>query len=349
MEFKKYNSIENSYRDKFVQKIYFEGKHEGYWCVTEKIHGANFSFITNGTEVKVAKRTSFTDDDFSGAKPVIEKLTPNILKCFNEVKFSCESLEEDITQIHVYGELCGGSYPHEEVEANPQATRVQKGVWYSPNNEFVAFDIYAVAQNKETEETRGFYVNYHIAEAIFIITNIPYCEPLFRGSLKECMDYPNDLESAIYKLFKLPPIKDNIMEGVVIKPFDDTNRYLFDHSRVILKNKNEKFTEKSKEKNRSTPRSPAKFDPELKEIYEDLEKYITRNRFDNLVSKIGSEEVSIRNFGKILGEFSQDALGDFNKDNNKFGHLDKKRQRTLTKIFNKDCALFLKPIIMKEF
>lgn len=43
--FKKYNSIENSYRQKFLNYIVEQGKAAGEWTVSEKVHGANFSFV----------------------------------------------------------------------------------------------------------------------------------------------------------------------------------------------------------------------------------------------------------------------------------------------------------------
>ena len=46
--FKKYNSIENTYREKEVEQIYLHGYDKETYVVQEKVHGANFSFITNG-------------------------------------------------------------------------------------------------------------------------------------------------------------------------------------------------------------------------------------------------------------------------------------------------------------
>lgn len=43
MEFHKYHSIENTYRIKFVEQIKLNPEQD--WIVTEKVHGANFSFL----------------------------------------------------------------------------------------------------------------------------------------------------------------------------------------------------------------------------------------------------------------------------------------------------------------
>ena len=45
MNFTKYNSIENSYRQKFIDKILLELPRDTQYVVTEKIHGANFQFV----------------------------------------------------------------------------------------------------------------------------------------------------------------------------------------------------------------------------------------------------------------------------------------------------------------
>lgn len=39
MEFKKFTSLENTYRQNIIDKIVYEGLDEGLWIVTEKIHG----------------------------------------------------------------------------------------------------------------------------------------------------------------------------------------------------------------------------------------------------------------------------------------------------------------------
>lgn len=59
MEFKKFSSLENTYRQNLIDKVQYEGKDGGAWIVTEKIHGANFSFWCDGIEVKTASRTQF--------------------------------------------------------------------------------------------------------------------------------------------------------------------------------------------------------------------------------------------------------------------------------------------------
>ena len=62
MKFKRYNSIENTYRTKTINTIAEQGKSGGEWVVEEKVHGANFSFWFDGN-LKTAKRSGFVGND----------------------------------------------------------------------------------------------------------------------------------------------------------------------------------------------------------------------------------------------------------------------------------------------
>jgi len=56
----------------------------------------------------------------------------------------------------VYGELYGGAYPHPSVFAVPDLIPVQRGVWYSPQLSFLAFDLLLVpAPTDDGDATAG--------------------------------------------------------------------------------------------------------------------------------------------------------------------------------------------------
>lgn len=63
--FSKYSSIENSYREKNIIKIESNTSPNLVWVGSEKIHGANFSFITNGIDVVCGKRSGFISKEES--------------------------------------------------------------------------------------------------------------------------------------------------------------------------------------------------------------------------------------------------------------------------------------------
>mmetsp|Transcript_13892 Transcript_13892/g.32393 ORF Transcript_13892/g.32393 Transcript_13892/m.32393 type:complete len:94 (-) Transcript_13892:153-434(-) len=69
MKFKKYTSIENSHRKKFVADC-VSAIELGYckddFVVEEKAHGANFAFYYDGTELKTASRSGFLEKNGEG-------------------------------------------------------------------------------------------------------------------------------------------------------------------------------------------------------------------------------------------------------------------------------------------
>jgi len=96
------------------------------------------------------------------------------------------------------------------------------------------------------------------------------------------------------------------MEGIVIRPFEK-DIYLSNGSRVIIKSKNEKWSEKQKVK-----KPKYEFTHPLQPL---ILEYINVNRLNAVLSKIGGiESLSIKDFGKVLSLYSKDVLGDCIKD-----------------------------------
>ena len=62
-DFKQYHSVENSFRDEFINTIKENGLDKGDFIVQEKVHGANLTFITDGSTIQCAKRTGLLKDD----------------------------------------------------------------------------------------------------------------------------------------------------------------------------------------------------------------------------------------------------------------------------------------------
>ena len=68
-----------------------------------------------------------------------------------------------------------------------------------------------------------------------------YAKTLFKGSLSDCLAYPNAFKTTIPGEYNLPELDGNTCEGVVIRPAQP--HFLRNGSRVIIKNKNEKWAE----------------------------------------------------------------------------------------------------------
>jgi Rnl2 family RNA ligase len=115
----------------------------------------------------------------------------------------------------------------------------------------------------------------------------------------------------------------------------------------LLKNKNSRFAEKKSVKKRQ----PSLFvEPTYSEALNNLltitEAYITENRLNNVISKIG--EISIpKDTGKLIGLFSKDVLDDFLKEHeSEYALLEKSEQKILNKHINKQTTALIKRELM---
>jgi Rnl2 family RNA ligase len=321
MIFKTYNSIENAYQARVIDQIRLQGFGDEVFIVQEKVHGANFSFFTDGKEIKIAKRTAFIekDEEFYNAHQMLEGYRKNVIDVFEKVK----TIYPDLGTVVIYGELFGGGYKHKEVEPVKNAIKVQKGVEYAPYNEFYGFDI---KLNGTT------YLDTDLVNQIFEETGFFYAKILFQGTLDEALKFPNVFDSKIPAWLGLPEIENNRCEGTIVKTLK--TKYFGNGSRVILKNKNEKWVEKSKMVKKDRPiQKEVHFSENAQNIWEEIQKYTTANRLNNVVSKIGEFEPKM--IGKVIGLFSQDILGDFEKDFPKvFTTIEKEEQKRINKKLN---------------
>ena len=322
MEFKKYSSIENSYRIDDVNNAK-DAYPSTNFVVQEKLHGACWGiFISKEGEVKFAKRTAFLKygEKFYNYQNAMDALKPKldvIMVDYNE--------ESDVI---LYGELIGGSYPHPDVTQIPGMKHIQKEVKYCPDIEFYCFDVKIEGKFIPPNDMVKFCKKYGIFHA----------ENLFEGTLDECLKYPNDFQTTIPVRLGLPEIEGNICEGVVIKPIVPV--YYPNGQRIIFKNKNEKFKEKRKTKKPKQQKSSKEIPPVVLEYVDKISEYINENRLRNVLSKLG--EVTEKDFGLIMKSFNEDILEDFYKDHNNFLLLEKADQKMVTSKANKMAATLIR-------
>ncbi|WPO90322.1 RNA ligase, Rnl2 family [Chryseobacterium sp. HR92] len=334
MIFKTYNSIENAYQARVIEQIRIQGFGDEVFIVQEKVHGANFSFFTDGKEIKIAKRTAFIEKDekFFNAHQMLERYRENVIEVFQKVK----AIYPDVETVVIYGELFGGGYKHKEVEPVKDAVKVQKGIEYAPYNEFYAFDI----------KLNGItYLDTEVVNQIFEETGFFYAKILFQGTLEEALKFPNVFNSKIPAWLGLPELESNMCEGTIVKTLK--TKYFGNGARVILKNKNEKWVEKSKmvKKEGKTVQKQIHFSEKAQEIWEEIQQYVTVNRLHNVVSKIGEFEPKM--IGKVIGLFSQDILEDFQKDfPAAFPAIEKDEQKRINKKLNSLVIDFIKEELM---
>lgn len=339
LEFKKYSSIENSFCREFMEKVVAEMPQDLEYVVQEKVHGTNTCFLCDGKDVKFAKRTSVLaeDEQFYNYPELVERYKDKVIKLFECVK----SKYSETMQISIFGEMFGGLYLHDCVKTKRNVSQIQKGVCYTPEHEFYGFDIYLFAE----ENSR--FLSVDEVNELFENEGFFYAKTLFRGTLAECLKYPNAFQSKIAEWLGLPAIENNICEGVVIRPV--VPMYLRNGSRVLIKNKNERFAEKkSKKKRNKIFAEPIPYSEKLKALITEGEAYVTENRLTNVVSHIGEVHFP-KDFGKVMGLFTKDVLNDFLKEyGGSYSALDKCEQKSLNKELNKFCTALVKQVYMSQ-
>ncbi|MDR1757927.1 MAG: hypothetical protein LBR51_03050 [Bacteroidales bacterium] len=359
MIFKKYSSIENTFDKVFVEKVKEQIPSNQKFVVQEKVHGSNCSFICDGQNISFAKRTGVVEDKekFYDYPELLERYREKILKIYSRVN----EKYKDLQILIVFGEMFGGNYPHHDVKNDHRIMTIQKGVFYCPIHEFYGFDLYMITCHRLADHSmaedavspsfadltaKNRFLPVNETNAFFEQEKFIYAQTLFEGNLDECLSYPNDFSSTIYKNFNLPPIDDNICEGVVIRPVEPL--YLHDGSRVLLKNKNARFAEKKSIKKRA-PRvfvEPTYSDL-LQKLLPEAENYITENRLHNVVSKIGEIRVP-HDTGKLIGMMSKDVLEDFLKEHSgNYAALEKSEQKIVNTHITKAVSRLIKNMITR--
>ncbi len=272
MQFYSYNKIYSTISEKYEDNVKLIDK----WYIFEKIHGANFSFhyFNETNEIKYSRRTGFIEpnEKFYSYELILQDVLPKINQIISMVKKS----NPNSSTIIIYGELFGGYYPNIEKKCSP----VQKGVCYSPDIHFCAFDI------KIIENELEYYMDISESLEIFKNSNIFYSEPLLiTDSYEVVSNYPIHFNSLVPKKFNLEELPINKAEGVVIKSSS------FNNKRIVFKKKIPEFEETIRQCSKKSIDLDNKNDL-LKQI-NSLEKIneallmCTQNRLDNSSSKIG--------------------------------------------------------------
>lgn len=332
MEFRKYPSIENLSSGLYSKIIDYINNPELEWVVTEKVHGCNLSFYINRNEIKVGRRTGFIDienENFYNVQSILEKYKQsflNIQKYIDVEKKSYKTLSpfsnKTNTNIIIYGELYGGKYTHPNVKNDELSKRVQKEVEYSVHNDFICFDV------KVDNE----FLSFIDAKDYCRKFNIPFIRHEYIGDFKEAIEISNGCyinQTLIPKLHNLPPIRDNIREGNIIRPNESLK--FTNGSRIIIKHKNERFYEKKRTKE---PFEIKKIENELPTEFTD---FITSSRFNSVVSKFGPILLERKNRGQLIKEYQNDVIEDYKKEYDNFDNLNKRRiSRVIVTFINKE-------------
>lgn len=308
MKFKKYESIENSYREKFISKAiaFYPEITDAEYVIQEKIDGTNlqFCFEPGGTEYKVGKRGSFLKEgeNFFDVWNTLEKYQD----MFDTLQKICDDIDKPV---RFYAELFGEG--------------VQKRIKYGNGKHILLYDMYV------NDEPLPFQ-DFHSYMSCFDLTQ--YVVPILKytNSLTEALEYNVDF------LTTLNPIDGNWSEGVVIKPrYNEWN--MGDSKRFIIKKKSDKFNDIMKVK---PTQKKAEESTELIKAKSEFQRYLTENRLLDLFSKHGTIN-SMNEMGKYIGLMLSDAEEDFIKDYD-LSKLNPNDLKKITKSGGKTVAFMLR-------
>jgi len=301
------------------------------------VHNSNFSFLSNGDDVQVAKRTAVLTENelqsFFDADIVYEKYRNKVLELTNYLKKFYK-----VSEVQIYGEHFGGIY-NEEIEKG--YTRIQNEVEYIPFTDFMVFDI--LVTFKEVREEKKLFLEWDFVKELAENFRFKVVPELFRGTFEECLKYPNLFQTKIPEMYNLELIEGNIAEGVVIKPVKDLR--FGSGERVILKNKNDKFKEKGRVK-KSKIKKHINLTPEDEKWVDEITKYFEASRIQSVLSK-GEVQLDWKQFGKLSGLFFKDALEDFIKDNPKFNELEKGQRKLIQRFAQANADEFTRNFMKK--
>ena len=278
MTFLKYISLENHYREKYINGMvdYYPQLLDEQYVITEKIDGSNFQWalFPDGV-VRAGSRNNYLDmnGSFQGAN--IQELYEAHYVLLSEL---LEWAVADNVVIRLYGEL------HGQGIQNRVDYGVGKKLLYfamTVDEEWLAFDAFEVAM--DTSE------GYEYIVPVIQITD----------SLQEALDFDTKFNSL------LSDKKENLTEGVVIQPYHRV--YLDAHgSPFVIKKKNSEFDEQKVKTHKPVDLTTATLNAEFK-------TYVNESRVLSVFSKEG-EISSPKEIGKYIKLILEDAKVDFEKD-----------------------------------
>jgi Rnl2 family RNA ligase len=305
MEFKKYDTIENTYNRKFVEAakkaVEKASKKTAknplilppLWILTEKAHGANFSihYLKETGEIRFARRNGFLKEGerFCQYETIAEELKENMKKLADH--YHWEYPFQKYTILSVFGEIMGGGYADMEIPKGIK--RIQKGVDYCDKIKFMAFDIRVDDEFVDDE------VAYIVLSGRCNFFTAPVIG--YYNSLDEALAHSPVFKSVIPTSLKLSEHPDaNEAEGFVIRPRKEirTSKGF----RVIFKKKNPKFGEVCRD-NKGDSGKPKGEDFHVGD-------FINKNRYSSVCSKL-QDGASTK---EIASEFGKDVLEDYKKE-----------------------------------
>jgi len=334
MKHKKYSSIPNSYRGEIITAIQQYLPSDLKWVAHEKIHGSNASFYVSedGVYARASRNRSLGEGDgHYGIRKIQERLDGALCEIYEACVPHFERVDKDFNPyIIIYGEVFGGSYPHPDVKPMDGTRKVQSGVFYSADNEFLVFDIRVVKGQDKNE----YLTPSQLAKVVSESLRVP---EILKSTLEECLALDVEFETKVPTHLGLPTRENpTITEGIVIRPWDYGKR-LPNGDRPLLKKKSQRFRETSRLPKKASAGVPA-LTEEQRGMCAKASEYITLPRLENVVSKLPEEvaNAGFKSFGIFLKNLVADSIDDFKVENpvlaSMFVSLNVKELKTMNRI-----------------
>lgn len=282
--------------------------------VTEKIHGANFSIIVRGPDkpVEFAKRSGVladSDDFYSFRSQGLATRLAALARRAWDLATSRSPLS-----LTIYGELCGGHYPHPSVEAAEGIRPVQRGVWYSPSLCFVCFDVAIVGSSSPHR-----FLDYDDACQLCDRAGFLFAQPLMVGPMHACVhDHPQHFGSTLPSRLGLPPLQEpNYAEGVVIRPIRErasgvrhlVKRKIPEFSETQYTNKDWRTSRAGSAGGAADPRAAREQTEATDVVKYEMLAHVNENRLHAALSKIGRVDPTARRaYAILLAELEADVV-----------------------------------------
>ncbi|GLX99616.1 RNA ligase family protein [Herbidospora sp. NBRC 101105] len=178
----------------------------GIWVAEEKVHGAHFALVSDGTTTRPAGRRGVLEEERFEAFFGVTRLWPVLATA------AAAAARTVGTELVLYGELAGGGYPHPEVAPISELSPVQTGVWYGPDLLWLAFD--GAVRSGSGMRWLGRDELASLIESVGLL-----CVPVLgRGRRQDLLELPADFPSLVPQMLGLPEVADNRAEGYVVKP-----------------------------------------------------------------------------------------------------------------------------------
>lgn len=289
------------------------------WYATEKIHGANAAYYLDrdGNE-KFAKRSGFIDLQ-SG-----DKQFNQLPECVTqEIRESARAILKESRigdYIIVYGEYFGSGIQVMDYDVVKNNAK-----------KFLVFDAFVRVSNSAS-------LNYYVVGREEL-------ELYFKSENLVPIKDTDTLRNLLKKGVSEKSLLGGYSEGDVFKPHKG---YFIDeeHNRYTgVKYKTEKYLEVGRKPVKKMKSSP-NLSLEDIEIREELGRYITKNRVNNVISH-GEFELISKNIGKIMMAVKLDAINEYKREAAR-EFSDTTDFNKLINVYSKNIAIFVKEAIEEK-